>query len=102
MGDRSNERIQLFTPEGEYLDEWDQFGRPSGMFIDHDDVLYVADFEKMRGVTFGNAESGEVLCFIEVSEPEGVVVDLDGNVYTSEVTGGQGGNGQIIRKFVKK
>ena len=102
VGDRSNERIQLFTPEGEYLDEWDQFGRPSGMFIDHDDVLYVADYEKMRGVTFGDAESGEVLGFIEGSEPEGVVVDLDGNVYTSEVTGGQGGNGKIIRKFVKK
>ena len=102
VGDRSNERIQLFTQEGKYLTEWDQFGRPSGMFIDHNDVLYVADYEKMRGVTYGNADSGEVLGFIEGSEPEGVVVDLDGNVYTSEVTGGQGGNGKIIRKFVKK
>ena len=102
VGDRSNERIQLFTQEGEYLAEWDQFGRPSGMFIDHNDVLYVADYEKLRGVTFGDADSGEVRGFIEGSEPEGVVVDFDGNVYTSEVTGGQGGEGSIIRKFVKR
>ena len=102
VGDRSNERIQLFTQQGEYLAEWDQFGRPSGMFIDHEDVLYVADYEKLRGVTYGNAENGEVLGFIEGSEPEGVVVDLDGNVYTGEVTGGQGGDGYIIRKFIKQ
>ena len=102
VGDRSNERIQLFTQQGEYLTEWDQFGRPSGMFIDHEDVLYVADYEKLRGVTYGNAENGEVLGFIEGSEPEGVVVDLDGNVYTGEVTGGQGGDGYIIRKFIKQ
>ena len=102
VGDRSNERIQLFTQEGEYLTEWDQFGRPSGMFIDHEDILYVADYEKLRGVTYGNAENGEVLGFIEGSEPEGVVVDLDGNVYTGEVTGGQGGDGYIIRKFIKQ
>ena len=102
VGDRSNERIQLFTQQGEYLTEWDQFGRPSGMFVDHEDVLYVADYEKLRGVTYGNAENGEVLGFIEGSEPEGVVVDLDGNVYTGEVTGGQGGDGYIIRKFIKQ
>ena len=102
VGDRSNERIQLVTQQGEYLTEWDQFGRPSGMFIDHEDVLYVADYEKLRGVTYGNAENGEVLGFIEGSEPEGVVVDLDGNVYTGEVTGGQGGDGYIIRKFIKQ
>ena len=102
VGDRSNERIQLFTQQGEYLAEWDQFGRPSGMFIDHEDVLYVADYEKLRGVTYGNAENGEVLGFIEGSEPEGVVVDMDGNVYTGEVTGGQGGDGYIIRKFIKQ
>lgn len=102
VGDRSNERIQIFTQNGEYLTEWDQFGRPSGMFIDHNDMLYVADYEKLHGVTYGNAEDGTVLGFIEGSEPEGVVVDLDGNVYTGEVTGGESGEGRIIRKFIKQ
>ncbi len=102
VGDRSNERIQIFNQDGEYLDEWDQFGRPSGMFIDLNDVLYVADYEKLRRVTYGSAEDGTVTGFIEGSEPEGIVVDAEGNVYTGEVTGGQGGEGRIIRKFIKQ
>ena len=102
VGDRSNERIQIFTQDGEFIAEWDQFGRPSGMFIDHNDMLYVADYQKLRGVTYGSAADGTVMGFIEGSEPEGVVVDLDGNVYTGEVTGGEGGEGRIIRKFIKQ
>ena len=43
VGDRSNSRIQIFEPDGTFVAEWTQFGRPSGMFIDEDDVLYVTD-----------------------------------------------------------
>lgn len=102
VGDRSNHRIQIFDQQGTYLTEWDQFGWPSGMFIDQNDILYVADYQSKRGVTYGSAEDGTVMGFIEGSEPEGVVVDAEGNVYTGEVTGGEGGDGMIIRKFVKQ
>jgi len=102
VADRGNDRIQIFTQEGEYLTEWDQFGKPSGLFIDDDDVLYAADYQVKRGVTYGSAEDGTVMGFIEGSEPEGVVVDADGNVYTGEVTGGDGGEGRIIRKFIRQ
>lgn len=102
VGDRGNSRIQIFTQEGEYITEWEQFGRPSGMFIDRNDTLYVADYQELRGVTYGSAEDGAVMGFIEGSEPEGVVVDAEGNVYTGEVTGGEGGEGSIIRKFIKQ
>ena len=102
VGDRANLRIQIFTQDGEYITEWDQFGRPSGMFIDQNDILYVADYQELRGVTYGSAEDGSVIGFIQGSEPEGVVVDADGNVYTGEVTGGEGGEGRIIRKFIKQ
>ncbi len=102
VGDRSNHRIQIFDQEGTYLSEWDQFGWPSGMFIDQNDVLYVADYQSKRGVTYGSAEDGSVMGFIAGSEPEGVVVDAEGNVYTGEVTGGEGGDGMIVRKFIKQ
>ena len=102
VGDRSNHRIQIFDQEGTYIDQWDQFGWPSGMFIDQNDILYVADYQSKRGVTYGSAEDGTVMGFIEGSEPEGVVVDADGNVYTGEVTGGEGGEGSIMRKFIKQ
>ncbi len=102
VGDRGNERIQIFDQQGGYITEWTQFGWPSGMFIDQNDILYVADYQSLRGVTYGSAETGEVMGFIAGSEPEGVVVDAEGNVYTGEVTGGEGGDGMIIRKFVRR
>ena len=102
VGDRSNHRIQIFDQDGGYITEWDQFGWPSGMFIDDNDILYVADYQSLRGVTYGSAEDGTVIGFIEGSEPEGVVVDAAGNVYTGEVTGGEGGAGSIMRKFIKQ
>ena len=102
VGDRSNHRIQIFDQEGTYIDQWDQFGWPSGMFIDQNDILYVADYQSKRGVTYGSAEDGTVMGFIEGSEPEGVVVDADGNVYTGEVTGGEGGEGSTMRKFIRQ
>ena len=43
VADRSNNRIQVFDQDGKYLLEWKQFGRPSGLFIDKNDILYVAD-----------------------------------------------------------
>ena len=44
-GDRYNNRIQLFSQEGEFLAIWTQFGRPSGIYIDANDIIYVADSE---------------------------------------------------------
>ena len=45
VGDRENNRIQIFDQDGKFLDEWRQFGRPSGIFITRDDTIYVADSE---------------------------------------------------------
>ena len=43
VADRSNNRIQAFDQDGKFLLEWKQFGRPSGLHIDKNDILYVAD-----------------------------------------------------------
>jgi streptogramin lyase len=45
VGDRGNNRIQIFDQEGNFIAEWKQFGRPSGLYIDKHDVLYVTDSE---------------------------------------------------------
>ncbi len=99
VADRGNHRIQIFDQNGRYLDQWTQFGRPSGLFIDDDDILYVADYQEKKGVTYGSAEDGTVMGFIDGTEPEGVVVDDAGNVYTGEVIGG---DGSIVKKFVRR
>ena len=42
VGDRNNNRVEIFDQEGNYLDQWLQFSRPSGVFIDKNDIIYVA------------------------------------------------------------
>ena len=110
VGDRSNKRMQIFDQEGAHLHTWYQFGRPSGVFIDDNDVLYVADSESStrrnggfkRGIRVASAKDGMVTGFIPDPEPdpdnagtsaaEGVAADAAGNIYGAEV-----GPRQLVR-----
>jgi len=105
VGDRENNRIQIFDQEGTFIDEWRQFGRPSGITITADDRIYVTDSESgpdsgahelpgiKKGIRIGSARDGRVTAFIEDSEStvadhsgaEGVGVDAQGNVYGAVV-----------------
>ena len=71
VGDRANSRIQIFDQDGKFLAEWKQFGRPSGVFIDKGDTIYVADSESnntqnpgKRGLRIGSAKDGKVTALI--------------------------------------
>lgn len=114
VADRGNNRIQIFDQDGKFLEEWKQFSRPSGLYIDSNDVIYVADSESnarrhpggKRGIYVGSAKDGTVLAFIPDSEPEpdksatsgaeGVAADAQGNIYGAEV------GPKTVRKYVKK
>jgi DNA-binding beta-propeller fold protein YncE len=120
VGDRGNNRIQIFDQDFNFIDEWAQFSRPSGIFIDKKtDTIYVADSESggvspahgtwKRGIRIGSAKDGKVVAFIPdptvdpmkeiqstTSSAEGVAVDAAGNVYGAEV--GQ----KDVKKYVKK
>jgi hypothetical protein len=101
VGDRGNNRIQIFDQDGRFLDEWRQFGRPSAIYIDANDMLYVADHQSStklnpgfrRGIRIGSAKDGVVRTRIPGSGsepdketvPEGVAVDARGNIYGAEV-----------------
>jgi len=89
VADRSNNRIQIFEPDGRFVAEWKQFGRPSGIFIDGNDTLYVADSESnekrnpgfQTGIKIGSARDGSLSAFIPGTSQEGVTADAMGNVY---------------------
>ncbi|MDQ3418304.1 MAG: peptidyl-alpha-hydroxyglycine alpha-amidating lyase family protein [Acidobacteriota bacterium] len=105
VGDRSNNRIQILDQDGKFLEEWPQFSRPSGIFIDKKDMIYVADSESgsvgngrtrtdwRRGIRIGSLVDGKVTALIpdpdekppSTSAAEGVAVDDAGNVYGAEV-----------------
>jgi DNA-binding beta-propeller fold protein YncE len=43
VADRENSRIQLFSPEGEYLAEWTDVARPMQVVIDRQDRVFVVE-----------------------------------------------------------
>lgn len=101
VGDRSNRRVQVFTQDGEFVRDYLHLGRASGLWIDRNDWLYVADSESAeptrnpgfdRGIRVMDIGTSTVLFFIPdpenaggTSAAEGVAVDNDGNVYGAEV-----------------
>ena len=114
VGDRSNSRVQIFAPDGTFVAAWTQFGRPSGMFIDENDVLYVTDSTSnsrnnpgfKRGIYIGSARDGSVTRFIpdpdleqqeqlRISGASGITADLDGSVYAADV------GPHRVRKYLK-
>jgi sugar lactone lactonase YvrE len=114
VGDRNNNRIQIFDQDGKFLEEWKQFSRPSGVYIDKNDNIYVADSESesvsrnhdgwKRGIRIGSAKDGSVKYFIPdpvekttgTSAAEGVAADSQGNVYGAEV------GPRALKRYVKK
>lgn len=47
--DRENDRIQVFSPDGEFLDQWTDVQRPSDIAIDADGLIYVAELWRPKG-----------------------------------------------------
>jgi DNA-binding beta-propeller fold protein YncE len=112
VADRSNSRVQVFDADGKFLADWKQFGRPSGVFVDANDVVYVADSQTTdkagctpdpgcrRGIRIGSMD-GVVKYFIPRPDgdpvgPEGVTADSNGTVY------GASNEGKRIVKYTRK
>jgi len=126
VADRSNNRVQVFDRDLNFVDEWRHFGRPSGVAILKDDTLIVADSESNRpiggppqapegggnavrnpgwknGLRIGSAKDGSLKYFIPGTRPEGMAADELGNIFGG-LTGGcdASRSGGCLQKFVKK
>jgi NHL repeat len=108
VADRANNRIQIFEPDGKFVAEWKQFGRPSDVAIDKNDMIYVADSQSTpstnpgfkQGIRIGSVKDGKVTAFIpepsvEAGAPEGIGVDDAGNVYAGWTAK------MAVRRYVK-
>ena len=93
VADRENDRVQIFTPEGEYLDQWTDFERPAGVHIDANQIVYVTDH--IPRVSFYNLE-GELLARGRIFEHgHNIFSDSRGDFYVADVRDAK------IKKFVK-
>lgn len=115
VADRENDRLQFFTPDGEYLTEWTDIQRPCAVCEDRDGLLYVA--ELWRPVEAGQGSFVHGLATVDMPgrvtvfgpegdilarwgadsdnrgapgnfiAPHGICVDSTGAVYVAEVAG---------------
>ena len=112
VADRANFRVQIFDQEGEYLAEWKQFSRASGLYI-RNDMVYTSDSGSdslvnpgwKKGIRIGSARDGKVMFFIPPhannireggTAAGGVAVDAAGNVFGAETPSGG------LTKYVKR
>jgi len=83
VADRSNRRIQIFSPEGAYLDMWTGMGGPNDITRGRDGNYYIAEQEddgQPAHVCVRDA-GGRVLARMESRHVHGVGVDSRGDVY---------------------
>lgn len=115
VGDRGNNRVKIFDQNEKLIDTWYQWSRPSGIIIDKNDNIYVADSESQsvgsgrsrlwkRGIRIGSVKDGKVVAFIpdpletatNTSSAEGIAVDRNGVIYGAEV------GGRRLMRYVRK
>jgi DNA-binding beta-propeller fold protein YncE len=75
VADRENDRIQIFSPAGEWLEEWLDVHRPQDIFIDDEGHVFVGELVIRAGYT--SSRRG----LIPEEEPSRLsIFDLEGNL----------------------
>ncbi|HZN57704.1 MAG TPA: peptidyl-alpha-hydroxyglycine alpha-amidating lyase family protein [Planctomycetota bacterium] len=125
VADRENSRVQLFSPDGEYLREWTGLARPCEIFIDErrsgPPLAYVAELGYRAGMWPGTSPpapgaTGGRVSILDLEgrlltrwggggdpcvpgdffAPHDIWVDSRGDVYVGEVTMSAGGNRGMV------
>jgi hypothetical protein len=112
--DRENERVQIFGPHGEFLDEWTNMNRPGDLFIDRDGNVYIGEMNYWKDhfsltgfqwpenrlarmsvrdlngnviSSFGAEDpNGDPCSAARFTSPHGIWVDSHGDLYVGEVS----------------
>lgn len=121
VADRENSRIQRFDAAGVFIDQWADIARPCQVYVDTDNVVYVAELGYRAGMWPGteaptpDATGGRVSIFSATGEllsrwgggespgapgdffaPHDICVDSEGTVYVAEVTWSAGGKRGLV------
>lgn len=106
VGDRSNNRVQIFTEKGEFIEQWPNITDPVGIFIDENEAVWVISATLNRILKY--SRDGELQYYWGtyggtrggfpggLSRPHQLDVDQEGNVYIASWDGGW------VNKFVPK
>jgi peptidylglycine monooxygenase len=84
VGDRENNRVQLFDRAGKYLAEWGDFYHPMQIWIDDRDLVFVTDqIPRISLLTLDGKLVGR--CRGAINGAHGLAGDAEGNLYLSEL-----------------
>jgi DNA-binding beta-propeller fold protein YncE len=85
VADRENNRVQVFTADGDYLDSWGNHYHPMDIYVDADGLIYVTDQIPRLSVL---AADGRLIgrCRPVLYGAHGVWGDSRGNLYLAEAS----------------
>ncbi|MDP6582300.1 MAG: hypothetical protein QF681_16730 [Vicinamibacterales bacterium] len=105
VADRRNNRIQIFTEDGDFIEEWPDITDPVGVFIDEHHAVWVISASLHRVLKYSldgelqhtwGAYGGPGGLAGGLFRPHQIDVDEEGNVYIASWSGGW------LNKFVPK
>jgi DNA-binding beta-propeller fold protein YncE len=121
VADRENGRLQIFSPDGEFLNEWPNIARPCQVAFDANGRLYIAELGYRSGMWPGtsppspDATGGRVSVFDsgggliarwgggenptapgDFYAPHDITIDSHGDLYVSEVVWSAGAKNGLV------
>jgi DNA-binding beta-propeller fold protein YncE len=108
--DRENNRIQIFDANGKFLNQWTDLTRPSDIFIDDEETVYVSELATRRCVSIftidgklltrwgSEGQDKETALFLA---PHTIELDSEGNIYVGEVFTPATDRPRTIKKFAR-
>ena len=116
VADRQNDRVQVFDPDGAFLEEWTDVSRPCGLSVDPAGTVFVGELGRRAGVepmavldpderpwarVSIFAPDGRLLARLGTTDPlaagsffavHGLCLDSRGDLYVAELIWAAGGN----------
>ena len=92
--DRENNRIQLFDTKGKFLNQWTDLIRPTGAFIDDEEIVYVSELGRRVSIftingkllaRWGSSQKEDKKTALFLA-PHTIAVDSHGDLYVGEVS----------------
>ena len=112
LADRENNRVQIFDAKGKFLSEWNDLIRPTDVFIDDQETVYISELCLRVSIftidgkllaRWGNEGKEKEKALFHA--PHAIAVDLRGDLYVGEVSmtyAGVDKGPNTIQKFARK
>jgi DNA-binding beta-propeller fold protein YncE len=112
VADRENSRIQIFDNQGKFLTQWTNVIRPTDIYIDKNDVVYISQLAPAVGIfTIEGKELARISCVPKdpatdlMIAPHALGVDSRGDIYVGEVAMNHAKydrGSRAVQKFARK